>query len=209
MLKKVLIGLAVVVVAFLGFVLMQPSTFKVERTATIHAPRAVVFDLVNTMQKRAAWYPWDRLDPTMQRTYDGPASGKGAHYAWKGNDKVGTGEQTILESVENEKIVDSLHFIEPFEDTNTAYFTFADDGANTKVTWGLEGGGGFSTKLMNAFMDMDAALGKDFEDGLKNLDEVAKKAVEEQKAAVVDEPKAEEGGDAKAEVVAEEKPTAE
>jgi uncharacterized protein YndB with AHSA1/START domain len=173
MLKKILVVVAVVVVGLLGFVVTRPASFHVERTATIHAPRALVFDLVNTMEKRRAWYPWDRLDPNMKVTYSGPAAGKGAHYAWVGNDDVGAGEQTILESIPGEKIVDSLHFTAPFEDTNTATFVFADEGENTKVTWSIDGGSGFSGKLMNVFMDMDKMLGLDFENGLIYLDQVA------------------------------------
>lgn len=173
MVKKVLLGLAVVVVAFLGLVAVQPAKYHVERSLVIAAPRPLVFEQVNVMEKRHAWYPWDRLDPSMKLTYGGAKAGKGATYAWSGNDKVGEGKQEIVESVPNEKVVDTLQFIKPFESTNTATFTFVDDGAGTKVTWAMDGGGGFSTKLMNLFVNMDSQVGKDFEGGLKNLGEVA------------------------------------
>ena len=34
----------------------------------------------------------------MKKTFEGPAAGPGAIYAWDGNDKVGAGSMTILES---------------------------------------------------------------------------------------------------------------
>lgn len=178
MIKKILIGVGVVAVAFLGFVLTRPATYHVERTVTIAAPIDVVFGLVNDMPKRAAWYPWDRLDPEMKRTYSPQTVGVGASYEWAGNDKVGTGRQEILESVPNQKIVDDLHFKEPFESRSKASFTFVDKGGSTEVTWAIDGGDGFSTRMMNTFMSMDDAIGKDFENGLKFLDEAARAAAQ-------------------------------
>ena len=40
MLKKILIGLAVLVLGFVVVVAMQPSDFRVERSATMAAPQA-------------------------------------------------------------------------------------------------------------------------------------------------------------------------
>ncbi len=42
MLKKVLIGLAALLVVFLAVVAMQPSTYHVERSLTMSAPAAVI-----------------------------------------------------------------------------------------------------------------------------------------------------------------------
>jgi hypothetical protein len=44
MLKKILIGLAVIIVGLLVVVAVQPSQFQVTRTATISAPPPAVFD---------------------------------------------------------------------------------------------------------------------------------------------------------------------
>jgi len=37
-----------------------------------------------------AWSPYEKKDPQMKRTYDGPA-GTGAVYGWTGNTEVGEG----------------------------------------------------------------------------------------------------------------------
>ena len=77
MLKKILIGVAVAVVVFVVIVALQPAQYRVERSATISAPAAVVFEQINDFHKWEAWSPWAKLDPTMKTTYEGPAAGPG------------------------------------------------------------------------------------------------------------------------------------
>jgi hypothetical protein len=51
MLKKILIALVAIIAVFLIVVALQPSEFKVERSAAISAPPAAVFDQVNDFPK--------------------------------------------------------------------------------------------------------------------------------------------------------------
>jgi hypothetical protein len=53
MLKKILIALAAIIAVFLIAVALQPSEFQVERTATMSAPPATVFDQLND------FHEWD------------------------------------------------------------------------------------------------------------------------------------------------------
>ena len=78
MLKKVLIAIVVIVVAFLGFVATRPATYHVERSATIAAAPAVVFPYLNSPKEFITWSPWEKRDPNNQTTYSGPDSGVGA-----------------------------------------------------------------------------------------------------------------------------------
>lgn len=176
MFKKVALSLSVVLALFFVYVALQPSQFRIERTATIAAPPEIVFEQVNVMANRRAWYPWDGLDPDMQRTYGDIPAGVGATYAWKGNDDVGSGQQTIVESVPNRKVVDDLDFVEPFPAKNTSLFEFAPEGDGTRVTWAMEGTSNFVMKAFGIFFDMDAAVGKDFEKGLASLNAVSQEA---------------------------------
>jgi hypothetical protein len=114
MLKKILIGIAVVVVGLVAVIAMQPTTFAVSRTTSIAAPPADVFALVNDFHKWDSWSPWAKLDPAMKTTFQGASSGTGAIYAWTGNDKVGEGRQTILESKAGELVRIKLEFVKPF-----------------------------------------------------------------------------------------------
>src|SRR5579883_870937 len=96
MLMKIGVGLAVLIVGFVVVVATRPDRFHIERSATIAAPPDVVFAQLDDFHKWSAWSPWEALDPTMKKTFDGPASGAGAVYSWVGNDKVGEGRMTIV-----------------------------------------------------------------------------------------------------------------
>jgi uncharacterized protein YndB with AHSA1/START domain len=174
--KYILIALGVVValVALLAIVVAtQPSSFKVERTATIAAPAATVFEQVNDFHLWENWSPWAKLDPNMETTFDGEAEGKGAEYSWKGNADVGEGKMTIVESEAPEHIQIKLEFLAPFAATNITDFHFDEEDEKTTVTWSMSGERDFMTKAICLVMDMDAMIGGDFEKGLAKLKEEA------------------------------------
>lgn len=176
MLKKILIGVAAVLVLFVIVVATRPADFRIERSTTIAAPPAVVFEQVNDFHAWAAWSPWEKLDPGMKRSYGGPPSGAGATYDWQGNDDVGEGRMTIEKSAPPSTVGVKLEFIKPFAATNTTTFTFAEQGPGTKVTWAMEGTNGFFAKAFGLFMDMDKLVGADFERGLASMKAVAEAA---------------------------------
>jgi hypothetical protein len=171
MFKIVLIAVAIVVI-FLVIVALQPSEFRVQRAAQIAAPVEVVFEQVNNLRKWQAWSPWERIDPALKRTYEGPVAGTGAFYRWAGNNKVGEGSMTITESRPNELIDFKLEFLKPFKATNAAKFTFKSEGNRTTVTWTMDGKKIFLTKAIGLFMSMDKMIGSQFEQGLANLSSV-------------------------------------
>ena len=174
MLKKISMALILVLVAILGLALMQPDSFKVQRSAAIKAPPAKVMAYLNDFHQWPAWSPWEKLDPNMQRTFEGAASGKGAVYAWKGNDEVGQGRMEILESVPAQLDI-KLDFIKPFASSNRTEFALQEQGDTTVVTWTMTGPSQFVTKVMGVFYSMDKMIGKDFEKGLAQLKTVAEK----------------------------------
>jgi Polyketide cyclase / dehydrase and lipid transport len=169
----VLAVIAAIVILFLIVVAMQPSQFRVERKATIAAPPAVVFRHVNSFHKWNDWSPWAKLDPSAKNSYDGPEAGTGAKFAWQGNNKVGQGQMTILESRPSDLIRIKLEFIRPFTCTNAAEFTFRPEGNQTAVTWAMTGTNNFMAKAFGLFMNMDKMVGGDFEKGLASLKSLA------------------------------------
>jgi uncharacterized protein YndB with AHSA1/START domain len=174
MLKNIVLVLAIVLVAFVGYVATRPDTYRVERSAVVDAPPDVTFDLVNDFRGWDAWSPWNELDPNQKKTYSGPESGEGAVTAWSGNDQVGKGQMTITESAENERVVIDLEFKEPFESKSVTTFRFEPAGEDdTSVSWAMEGESGLVMKVMGIFTDFDGAIGKDFEKGLAALDDAA------------------------------------
>jgi hypothetical protein len=173
MIKKILIGLAAVIVVFTVIVAMQPAEFRIMRSATIAAAAPVVFAQVNDFHKWEAWSPWEKLDPNMKKTYEGAPAGTGAIYAWSGNKDVGEGRMTLTESRPSELIRIILEFKRPFAATNTTEFDFKPDGSQTAVTWSMSGTNNFMAKAFGLFMNMDKLVGGDFEKGLTQLKSVA------------------------------------
>src|SRR5262245_5495736 len=102
--KKFLGFLVLIIVALAIFVQIRPATFHIERSSTMAAPPDVVFAQINDFHKWAAWSPWEKLDPKMQKTFEGAESGSGAAYRWVGNKTVGEGRMTITESQPSSKV---------------------------------------------------------------------------------------------------------
>ncbi|HLY11943.1 MAG TPA: SRPBCC family protein [Planctomycetota bacterium] len=168
-LKKVLIGIVAVVAIFLVVVAMQPSEFTVTRSASIAAPASSVFPYVNDLHQWEKWSPWEKVDPAMKKTYEGPGSGLNASYGWAGNHEVGEGRMTITESKPNELVRMKLEFFKPMQGTNDVTFSFKQDGAQTGVTWTMSGPKSFVSKAVCMFMNMDKMVGGMFEKGLSDL----------------------------------------
>ena len=89
MFKKLLLVILVAVAAFLGYASTLSDSMHVSRSATIAASPAVVHDLVNDLHKWPSWSPWEKLDPAMKHSYEGPGAGMGAASSWVGNSKAG------------------------------------------------------------------------------------------------------------------------
>ena len=177
MFKKLLIAIVAAVVAFAGYVALQPGEFNVVRETTIAASPATVFAHVNDLKKWGAWSPWAKLDPDAKMTFDGPAEGKGAGAAWSGNDKVGEGKMTIVESKPNDSVGIKLDFVRPMPGSRDVAFTFKPEGAGTKVIWGMSGTQSFIERAACIIMgvNMDKMIGSDYERGLASLKSVAEK----------------------------------
>ena len=172
----ILIVIAAVIVLFVLVVVTRPSDFRVTRSTAISAPPAVVFAQVNDFHNWDGWSPWARMDPEMKATYAGPAAGTGAIYSWVGNNKVGEGRMTILESHPSDLVRIKLEFIKPFAATNTAEFTFQPQGNQTTVTWTMTGKKNFMIKAMGLVMNMDKTIGGQFDQGLAQMKSVAETA---------------------------------
>jgi hypothetical protein len=180
MLLKVVIILSAVIaaalVALVVAVALHPFEFRIARAATISAPLQSVFAQVNDFRKWVEWSPWEKLDPAMKRTYEGPPAGEGAVYAWSGNGDVGEGRTTITESRPCELIKMRLDFLRPFEVTNQVEFAFRPEANGTAVTWSMSGRNGFLCKAVGLFMNMDRMVGGQFEKGLAQLKAVVEAA---------------------------------
>jgi uncharacterized protein YndB with AHSA1/START domain len=175
MLKLFVILIVAVIAVILFLARLRPDSFRVERSATIHAPPETIFPYLNDLRSWAAWSTWEKMDPNMKKTYSTNPSGQGASYEWEGNKKVGHGRMQIIESAAPSKVVIQLNFLAPISAHNKAELTLQAQGAGTRVTWAMYGPSPFISKLFSVFISIDKMVGRDFEDSLANLKAIAEK----------------------------------
>ncbi len=154
------------------------GTYTVQRSATLNATPDQVYTHIIDFHRWADWSPWDEMDPSMDKTYSGPASGVGARYAWSGNRKVGRGNMEIKGATEPSNVRIALEFLKPFKARNKTEFTLRPTGEGTEVTWAMMGKKTLLTRIMGIFKSMDKMVGPGFEKGLARL----KTAVESEAA---------------------------
>lgn len=134
MIKKILLGLAIVLVLFVAIAFVLPSKLDVTQSITIKAPASYVFEEVNDLKNWKKWSYWETQDTTIKTTYSEPSAGVGAKSSWTSAD--GPGSLTITESQVNAAVKFDLRFV---EEGNAAkgWYTFEEKDGETTVTVGF------------------------------------------------------------------------
>jgi hypothetical protein len=169
--KKILFGLLGIIAFLLLIALFLPKKYTVEREIIIDSSKDRVFSYVKYLKNQDDFSVWAKMDPAMKKKFTGTDGTVGAISAWESQDKnVGIGEQEITKITEGERIDFELRFKVPFESTDNAFMiTKSISPDQTKVIWGFNGTMSYPMNLMLPIMNMEEMLGKDLENGLKNL----------------------------------------
>ena len=175
MLKKILLGVVVLIGALLLFAATRPNSYAVSRSMTIKAPPDKLFAMVDSFPAWPQWSPYEKLDPNMKKTMGGSPAGVGATYAWSGNKDAGEGSMRIVRSQPPSVVEIQLEFTKPMVGHDTATFTFTPKGDSTTVTWTVRGPNPYMAKLVTIFMSMDSMIGGQMMDGLMTMQKVAEK----------------------------------
>jgi uncharacterized protein YndB with AHSA1/START domain len=170
---KILLALVVLLGGFLVYVASRPDEFDIARSVMVSASPEKIFPLINNGKRMDEWAAWQDLDPGVKITYSGPDEGVGSKSSWTSDGPMGHGSSSITESVPNKSVVYELEYTKPAMMKQTAELVIEPQGDQSKVTWSVRGTYDFMGKLVNAVMDMDAVIGKMFDDGLKNLKTMA------------------------------------
>lgn len=169
--KKILLGLIILIAIPFIVALFLPTDYHVERTASIDRPIEEVFNYVKFLKNQDNFSTWAAKDPGMKKTFTGTDGTVGFISAWESDNKeVGVGEQEITKIVPNKRLEFELRFKKPFESTAPAFLATESLSPNqTKIIWGFDGHMAYPSNLFLLFMDFDKMIGKDFEDGLTKL----------------------------------------
>jgi hypothetical protein len=182
LLKKIVIGIVVLVLILIGVGFLLPETVHVERMIVTKAKPDMVFPLVNNLHEFNRWSPWSDLDPNMITTYAGPAAGIGAKMTWSGDASVGSGSQEIVESVANQRVKTSMQF-GGYDHPSTATFALTPQGEGTKVVWSYDTSMGYDIVSRYFGLMLDRWIGKDYERGLAVLSRLAESVDKTEPAA--------------------------
>jgi Polyketide cyclase / dehydrase and lipid transport len=169
LLRKILFGLVTLVVVLVAIIIIQPSEYRVSRTLTMAASPQDIFAQLNDFHRWEAWSLWAKLDPKAKVSFEGPAAGKGAIFAWSGNSKVGEGRMTLVESTPDSLVRARTDFVKPFVGSSYNEFALRPEGNGTVVSWVLFGQNDFIGKAMCLVISMDKMLGGEMEKGLANI----------------------------------------
>ena len=169
----VLYILAGIVVLIFILALIAPKSYDVNRKITVRKSVPEVFEYLKYLKNQDNWSPWGKKDPNMKKEFVGSDGEIGATSKWEGTKDGGSGEQEITRIVENEVIESELRFLKPWKSQSDAYLRVKEAGAGeTEITWGFSGKNKFPMSIMMLFMNMDKAVGKDFEEGLASLKDI-------------------------------------
>src|SRR3990172_8940809 len=136
-LKKIGIGLIVLLLILLVISFFLPSKIKVERSIVVKASADTIFKQINNFKNWEQWSPWQNIDPDMETVYSGNVEGVGATSEWKSkNPNVGNGRMEITASTPNESVVLSIDFTG--HGVSTGYFNITPEGEDTKVVWSMD-----------------------------------------------------------------------
>lgn len=169
-LKIALSVLIVLASIWIVLAIIAPSELVVEKSVTVQASPAAVFNQVVCFDKWPQWSPWDAMDPTNTNQYSDNPCGLDAWNSWTG-EQTGTGKQVITDVRENEYIKTSLVFSEAPEPQVSEWF-FETTNEGTKVTWNYIG---TETSFFRSPLNLMGKyfLSSAYESGLASLKKVA------------------------------------
>jgi hypothetical protein len=168
MIKNIALILVAAIAGLLVYASTKPDVFQVRRSTHIKATPDKIQPLIADLHQFNTWNPYNKKDPAMQSSYEGPASGTGSTYRFKGNKDVGSGSVSVT-AVQPGKVEMALDMTEPFACHNIIAFTLQPQGDGTEVTWAMHGPSHLVSKVMGVIFDMDKMVGRDFEAGLRDL----------------------------------------
>lgn len=171
-LKLLLIGLLLLVGAYLIMSIFGPKRLDTSRSIVINAPVEKVFAIAADFNQWPKWSPWQLRDTQMKNTVIGDPMSLGHKMSWE-SETQGSGEQEIVEIVQNSMVKTSLKF-KGWDQTSYAAFILLPEGEGTKLTWTMEGGEvPFMMRGMMVAFGAVGAMEKDYDEGLAGIKKLA------------------------------------
>lgn len=175
--KRIFLLLATLLIILLIWAAFIPGDCQYEKSISINAPVEKVWQNTNTLKAMDQWSPWNDLDPGMKKEWTGTTGQHGEKVCWDSKNKqAGKGCQELEKVDEAGKRIDTaIKFLTPYESEANAYVTVVPEGNGSKATWGFTSQIPYPFTLMKLFMNMEDAVGKDYQKGLSRLKALSEK----------------------------------
>jgi len=174
-LKRIVLVVLLIPILLVVVSLFLPSTYRVERSMMMNARAGAVFPYINSLKQWPEWTDYWSVAkyPGMEIGFGslaGPEAGVGASYVWEDKSAkfTGPGRLRITTSEPDQGVGYELDF------QNATYVSrgaiaLKPMGESVNVTWSNEGNLGWNPVSRFFGLFMDAMMGPDFEEGLRNL----------------------------------------
>jgi len=165
--KKLLIVLLVLVVAFVGGAYLLPAQFEVSRSVVIAADRSEIHPPLADLRTWPEWSAWTKeRDPEAEWSFEG-GSGAGQVWQWTGPE-LGNGKLTLESVTPGDGVEYGIAFTDP-DMEGEGVITIEPAGDGHAVTWISRGDLGNNPLFRWMGLMMDGMLGGDLETGLQGL----------------------------------------
>lgn len=169
---KIVTGLLIVLIVFLGYVSTRSGVFRYERSGVIQAPPEKIYPYISDLRKSGLWSPYEKKDPSMARTFSGTDGTVGSKMDFDSSKGAGAGSIEILKLTPNQSADLRLTMTKPIHAENLVEYRLTPESGGTRLTWVMSGDGGFITKLVSVFINLEKMVAGDFEIGIENLKQV-------------------------------------
>jgi effector-binding domain-containing protein len=150
--------------------LLMPTKQKIERSITINAPAAIIYQQLIKLENFNKYSIWSQRDSAVKYTLAGTDGTVGASTSWTGDPEIsGDGKIEIASLEENKTVRHKLSFTKPKKGTAESAFTLKESNGVTTVTWNFDVATPRPWNIFNLFYSLDKKMGKDFEESLATL----------------------------------------
>ena len=136
MLKKILIGLVVIIVILVGIGFALPTEYEVSRHIVIDAKPSKIHDHVGDLRRWEDWMVWRDEDPTIETTFGKKTTGVGARQTWTGKDGEG---EIVFTSSDSKRGVEYDMSMDQGRYKAKGSILYEEMGKSTRVTWTMDG----------------------------------------------------------------------
>ncbi|UOU97099.1 SRPBCC family protein [Chryseobacterium daecheongense] len=176
-LKGIIMILASILILWLVIAAFVSGDCQYEKSISINAPVEKVWQNTNTLKAMDQWSPWNDLDPALKKDWTGTTGQPGEKVCWESQkEEAGKGCQEVTKvDAAGKRIETAIQFLTPYKSEANAYVAVAPEGNGSKATWGFTSKIPYPFTVMKLFMNMEDAIGKDYEKGLSRLKAMAEK----------------------------------